>query len=48
MQFSERNAYLTALERASVGEDITPFAAFLATLVKERLSGAPLPPVPTA
>jgi len=43
---SERHVYMTALEKASVGEDIAPFAAFLAKLVRERLSGAPLPAVP--
>ena len=42
----ERDAYMTALERASVGEEIAPFAEFLARLVRERLSGAPLPPLP--
>jgi fido (protein-threonine AMPylation protein) len=43
---SERKAYMAALEAASVNEDIRPFAAFLAKLVRERLSGEPLPPVP--
>lgn len=46
MPLSERKAYMTALEKASVGEDIAPFAAFLAKLVRDRLSGASLPPVP--
>jgi hypothetical protein len=34
------NAYVNALEKASVGEDIAPFADFLARLVKNdwRLS----------
>jgi fido (protein-threonine AMPylation protein) len=45
---SERKIYMTALEKASVGEDIAPFAGFVAKLVGDRLSGGPLPPVPTA
>ena len=43
---SERNAYMAALEKASVGEDIRPFADFLAGLVERRLAGESLPPVP--
>jgi hypothetical protein len=43
---SERQAYMTALEKASVGEDIAPFADFLAKLVEKRLAGEPLPEVP--
>jgi Fic/DOC family len=42
----ERNAYVSALEKASVGENIVPFTAFLADLVRKRLSGEPLPSVP--
>jgi len=42
----DRNAYMTALERASVGEDIVPFTDFIATLVRRGLAGEPLPPVP--
>jgi Fic family protein len=42
------NAYVNALEKASVGEDIAPFADFLARLVKKRLAGEPLPAVPKA
>jgi Fic family protein len=42
----ERKAYTASLEKASVGEDIGPFAAFLARLVEKRLAGAPLPEVP--
>jgi fido (protein-threonine AMPylation protein) len=42
----ERNTYMAALERASVGEDIVPFAEFLAGLVRKGLAGEPLPPVP--
>jgi hypothetical protein len=42
----ERNAYLNALEKASVGQNIVPFADFLAGLVRKRLAGGPLPAVP--
>jgi hypothetical protein len=42
----KRNAYVTALENASVEQDIVPFADFLAELVRKRLVGEPLPPVP--
>ena len=45
---TDRNAYVNALEKASVGEDIAPFADFLAGLVKKRLAGEPLPAVPNA
>jgi fido (protein-threonine AMPylation protein) len=44
---AERQAYMAALERASVAENIEPFADFLARLVGRRLAGAPLPGVPT-
>jgi hypothetical protein len=37
---------METLEKASVGEDIGPFTDFLAILVKQRLSGAPLPVIP--
>jgi hypothetical protein len=40
--------YVNALEKASVGEKIAPFADFLAGLVKKRLAGEPLPAVPKA
>jgi hypothetical protein len=43
---AQRKAYLAALEKASVGEDIGPFAEFLARLVEKRLAGEPLPEVP--
>ena len=43
---SARNIYMAALEKASVGEDIAPFAEFLAGLVRKGLAGEPLPPVP--
>jgi fido (protein-threonine AMPylation protein) len=42
----ERKRYMASLEKASVGEDIGPFADFLATLVEKRLAGEPLPDVP--
>jgi hypothetical protein len=42
----DRNAYMGALESASVGEDIVPFTDFLAGLVRKRLAGEPLPAVP--
>jgi hypothetical protein len=42
----DRKTYVQALEKASVGEDIVPFANFLAGLVKKRLAGEPLPSVP--
>ena len=37
---------MVSLEKASVGEDIGPFAYFLARLVEKRLAGEPLPEVP--
>ena len=43
---TERKTYMEALEKASVGEDIKPFADFLAGLVKRGLAGTPLPAVP--
>jgi Fic family protein len=45
---TDRNAYVNALEKASVREDIVPFAEFLAALVKKRLAGEPLLAVPKA
>jgi len=42
----ERKAYMASLEKASVGEDIGPFADFIARLVQKRLAGEPLPEVP--
>jgi hypothetical protein len=43
---NDRNTYVNALEEASVGENIAPFADFLAGLVRKRLAGEPLPAVP--
>jgi hypothetical protein len=45
---TDRNAYANALEKASVGEDIVPFADFVAGLLKKRPAGEPLPAVPKA
>lgn len=45
---SERKTYMAALEKASVDEDIGPFAAFLAKLVRDRMTGAPLPAIPAS
>lgn len=44
----DRKIYMDALEKASIGEDIVPFADFLAGLVKKGLAGEPLPAVPKA
>jgi Fic family protein len=41
-----RQTYMDALESASVQEEIAPFAAFLAALVRKGLAGEPLPAVP--
>ena len=41
-----RKAYMASLEYASIGENIRPFADFLATLVEKRLAGESLPDVP--
>jgi hypothetical protein len=43
---NERGTYVNALESASVGEDIAPFATFLGGLVQRQLAGEPLPAVP--
>ena len=43
---AERDAFMAALEKASVGEDIGPFADLLASLVEKSLAGEPLPGVP--
>jgi hypothetical protein len=44
----ERNKYVEALEQASVGEHITLFTDFIASLVEKGLAGGPLPAVPKA
>ena len=41
-----RDAYMAALEDASVRQNIAPFAEFLAQLVEEGLSGKPVAKVP--
>jgi hypothetical protein len=41
-----RGDYMGALEAASVGQNIAPFAKFLATLVRDNLEGKPGPKVP--
>ena len=38
----ERKAYMAALEKASVENDIEPFAKFLAHLVKQGIKGKPV------
>jgi Fic family protein len=43
---SERTAYMSALEQASVLEDIVPFARFVGGLVEKSLRGEPNPPLP--
>jgi len=43
---ADRQAYMATLENASVGEDIGPFASYIAGLVEKRLAGEPLPSVP--
>jgi hypothetical protein len=45
---SERKTYMAALEKASVEENIGPFAAFLGKLVRDRLTGSPLPAIPAS
>jgi len=44
----DRNAYVNALEKASVGEDIVPFTELFTELVRKGLAGEPLPAVPNA
>jgi len=43
---SERRVYMSALEQASVHENITPFARFLGGLAEKRLRGEPYPATP--
>jgi hypothetical protein len=43
---TDRNTYMAALEKASVGEDIGRLADFLACLLEKRLAGEALPEVP--
>ena len=44
----ERDAYMAALEDASVNQDIKPFTQFLATLVDAGLDGEAIPKLPTS
>jgi Fic family protein len=44
----QRDAYLAALEDASVRQNIIPFAQFLGTLVQESLEGKIVARVPKA
>jgi hypothetical protein len=43
---NERATYMSALEQASVQEDIVPFACFLGGLVDKGLRGEPYPLLP--
>jgi Fic family protein len=43
---SERDEYMTALEGASVGQDITRLAAFLARLVRDAMEGKSIASLP--
>jgi hypothetical protein len=43
----KRDTYMAALESASVGQDISPFASFLGRLVSDSLEGKPVPQVPS-
>lgn len=43
----QRNAYMAALEVASVGQNITPFAKFIARLVDDGMKGKSVPKVPS-
>ena len=38
----ERDRYMNALEKASVEQDIKPFATFIAYLVEESIKGSPV------
>lgn len=44
----QRNAYMAALEEASVGQNIAPFADFLSRLVDDGLKGKSVPEIPSA
>ena len=43
-----RDDYMAALESASVGQNITPFATMLASLVQDGLEGKPIPAIPSS
>jgi len=46
MPLDQRSSYVSALEGASLEEDIVPFADFLAEFARWRLAGEPLSAVP--
>jgi Fic family protein len=48
IRVEDRNAYLAALDRASIDMNIAPFADFLAGLVEKGLAGEQPPTVPKA
>ena len=43
----QRDAYMAALEEASVGQNIAPFAEFMARLVDDGMKGKSMPKVPS-
>ncbi|MBW1837216.1 MAG: cell filamentation protein Fic, partial [Deltaproteobacteria bacterium] len=43
----KRDAYMAALEKASVGQNIVPFAEFLTRLVDDGIKGKSVPKVPS-
>ncbi len=43
-----RDAYMAALETASVGQDIAPFTDLIAGLAEARLNGEPAPAITAA
>ena len=47
IQVEQRDAYMAALEEASVGQNIVPFAEFLARLVDDGIKGKSIPKVPS-
>ena len=48
MPLERRDAYMAALEDASVRQNIVPFAEFLADLVEAGLRGEPVVTVPVS
>jgi hypothetical protein len=43
----KRDAYMAALEKASVDQNIVPFAEFLTRLVDDGIKGKSVPKVPS-
>jgi len=43
----KRDAYMAALEKASVDQNIVPFADFLARVVDDGMKGKSVPKVPS-